>query len=86
MASNAKLFNRRKQRVRTQLRKYNTDRPRLSVHRTSKHIYVQIIDDAAGKTVAAASTLESALKAKTLTLPIAWLVLLVETSLVTSTA
>jgi large subunit ribosomal protein L18 len=65
MASNAKLFNRRKQRVRTQLRKFNTDRLRLSVHRTSKHIYVQVIDDAAGKTVAAASTLEESLRTKT---------------------
>ena len=51
------LFERRRQRVRTALRQRNTTRPRLSVHRTGKHIYAQVIDDSAGKTVAAASTL-----------------------------
>ena len=51
------LFERRRQRVRTALRKQSGGKPRLSVHRTGKHIYAQIIDDAAGKTVAAASTL-----------------------------
>ena len=51
------LFERRRRRVRTALRKRSGDKPRLSVHRTGKHIYAQIIDDAAGKTVAAASTL-----------------------------
>lgn len=54
----------RKARVRKQLRQVNTDRPRLSVHRSSKHIYAQIIDDAKGHTVAAASTLEKDLKGK----------------------
>jgi large subunit ribosomal protein L18 len=53
-----KLFNRRKSRVRRTLKSNSTGRARLSVHRSSKHIYVQVIDDAAGKTVAAASTLE----------------------------
>ncbi|MFL0356223.1 50S ribosomal protein L18 [Erythrobacter sp. GH1-10] len=51
------LFERRRRRVRTALRARAGDKPRLSVHRTGKHIYAQIIDDAAGKTVAAASTL-----------------------------
>jgi len=51
------LFERRRRRVRTALRKRAGGKPRLSVHRTGKHIYAQIIDDAAGKTVAAASTL-----------------------------
>lgn len=55
---------RRKRRVRKQLRQVSTDRPRLSVHRSSKHIYAQIIDDAKGHTVAAASTLEKDLKGK----------------------
>ena len=51
------LFERRRQRVRTALRKRSGTKPRLSVHRTGQHIYAQIIDDAAGKTLAAASTL-----------------------------
>ncbi|NCP23175.1 MAG: 50S ribosomal protein L18 [Erythrobacter sp.] len=51
------LFERRRRRVRTALRNRAGGKPRLSVHRTGKHIYAQIIDDAAGKTVAAASTL-----------------------------
>ncbi|MCV0382072.1 MAG: 50S ribosomal protein L18 [Erythrobacter sp.] len=51
------LFERRRRRVRTALRRRAGDKPRLSVHRTGKHIYAQIIDDASGKTVAAASTL-----------------------------
>ncbi len=51
------LFERRRRRVRTAIKARSGDRPRLSVHRTGKHIYAQIIDDASGKTVAAASTL-----------------------------
>jgi large subunit ribosomal protein L18 len=51
------LFERRRRRVRTALRARSGGKPRLSVHRTGKHIYAQIIDDAQGKTVAAASTL-----------------------------
>jgi large subunit ribosomal protein L18 len=51
------LFERRRRRVRTALRSRAGTRPRLSVHRTGKHIYAQIIDDAEGKTIAAASTL-----------------------------
>ena len=47
---------RRKLRVRRQLKKVANGRPRLSVYRSSKHIYAQIIDDAAGHTLAAAST------------------------------
>src|SRR5690606_14568502 len=37
-------------------------RPRLSVHRSSKHIYAQVIDDGAGRTVAAASSLDKDLR------------------------
>ena len=51
------LFDRRRRRVRTALKSRAGGRPRLSVHRTGKHIYAQIIDDKDGRTVAAASTL-----------------------------
>lgn len=53
---------RRAARVRRQLKKVSGDRPRLSVHRSSKHIYAQIIDDSKGHTLAAASTMEGDLK------------------------
>ena len=53
----------RAQRVRVRLKKVGAGRPRLSVFRSSKNIYAQIIDDAQGVTVAAASTLESDKKA-----------------------
>lgn len=46
---------RRKFRVRKKLRG-NAEHPRLSVHRTNKHLYCQLIDDEAGKTLASAST------------------------------
>ncbi|BDI61477.1 50S ribosomal protein L18 [Qipengyuania nanhaisediminis] len=51
------LFERRRRRVRTALRARSGDKPRLSVHRTGRHIYAQIINDAEGRTVASASTL-----------------------------
>jgi large subunit ribosomal protein L18 len=53
---------RRAARVRRQLKKVAGDRPRLSVHRSSKHIYAQIIDDAKGHTLAAASSIDGDLK------------------------
>jgi large subunit ribosomal protein L18 len=56
------LFLRRRQRVRAKLRRAANGRPRLSVFRSSKHIYAQIIDDANGRTLAAASSLEGELK------------------------
>jgi large subunit ribosomal protein L18 len=55
-------FDRRKLRVRRELARNASVRPRLSVHRTSKHIYAQVIDDARGHTVAAASSLEKDVK------------------------
>lgn len=53
---------RRRARVRRQLKAAANGRPRLSVFRSSKNISVQVIDDAAGKTLAAASTLEKDLR------------------------
>jgi large subunit ribosomal protein L18 len=55
---------RRIARVRNALRKAAGGRARLSVHRSSKQIYAQVIDDAAGRTLAAASTLEKELREK----------------------
>jgi len=56
------LFRRRRQRQRYKLRQAAKGRLRLSVFRSSRHIYAQIIDDAAGKTLAAASTLDGEVK------------------------
>ena len=59
------LFEKRRRRVRTTLRAKGSLRPRLSVHRSGRHIYVQVIDDAAGRTVASASTLEKDVRGTT---------------------
>ena len=58
MSKGMSLFEKRRRRNRTALRARGAGRPRLSVHRSGKHIYAQVIDDAAGKTIVAASTLE----------------------------
>jgi large subunit ribosomal protein L18 len=58
------LFDRRRRRVRTALRARAAGKPRLSVHRSGRHIYAQVIDDTAGVTVAAASTLDKDIKGK----------------------
>jgi large subunit ribosomal protein L18 len=55
----------RRDRIKMRLRKKidgTSDRPRLSVFRSLSHIYVQVIDDRTGTTVASASTTESSLK------------------------
>jgi large subunit ribosomal protein L18 len=55
-------FSRRTRRVRHSLKRAANGRARLSVFRSSKHIYAQVIDDRSGKTVAAASSLDKDLK------------------------
>ena len=55
---------RRIARVRQAIRKAGAGRARLSVFRSSKHIYAQVIDDSAGRTLAAASSIEKDLREK----------------------
>ena len=62
MSRKLEALDRRKARVRKALKANNTGRPRLSVHRTGKNIYAQIIDDASGRTLAAASTIDKDVK------------------------
>ena len=62
MAGTAERFDRRQRRVRFHVRKAGSGRPRLSVFRSGKNIYAQVIDDVKGLTIAAASTLEKDLK------------------------
>jgi len=64
MANSKRLFDRRKGRVRNRIAKSAGSRPRLSVFRSGKHIYAQIIDDVKGVTVAAASTVEKDVRGK----------------------
>jgi len=59
------LFDRRARRVRTAIKARAGGKPRLSVHRSGRHIYAQVIDDAAGRTLAAASTLDKDVRGKT---------------------
>jgi large subunit ribosomal protein L18 len=61
MSSKLSSFDRRKARVRRTLRRAQGERPRLSVFRSSKHIYAQIIDDVKGHTLASASSLDGEL-------------------------
>ena len=58
MSESRKNFGKRANRVRRSLRRVSQGRPRLSVFRSAKHIYAQVIDDVEGKTVAAASSIE----------------------------
>jgi large subunit ribosomal protein L18 len=64
MIQTTNLFDRRQRRVRSKLRRKASGRPRLSVFRSGRHIYAQVIDDAKGTTLAAASTLDKDLKGK----------------------
>ena len=65
MTKGMSLFEMRRRRNRTALRARGGSRPRLSVHRSGKHIYAQVIDDAEGKTIASASTLEKDARSST---------------------
>jgi len=56
--SKRQLFQKRRLRVRNKLRKMNSGRPRLSVHRSNKNISAQLIDDMNGVTLASASSME----------------------------
>jgi len=60
MANQKSLFERRRRRVRYHLTQVSGGRPRLSVYRSGKHIYAQLIDDGAHATIAAASSSEGA--------------------------
>jgi large subunit ribosomal protein L18 len=59
----SKLFQRRKSRTRYRIGQNAADRPRLSVFRSGRHIYAQVIDDREGSTLATASTNEKEAKA-----------------------
>ena len=63
MSSKQDLRIRRRERLRYQLRQKGHGRPRLSVFRSEKNIHAQVIDDARGHTLAAASSLDKGLKA-----------------------
>ncbi len=65
MSKGLSLFDKRRRRNRTALRARGGGRPRLSVHRSGKHIYAQVIDDGEGKTLASASTIDKDVKGKT---------------------
>ncbi|HYZ30914.1 MAG TPA: 50S ribosomal protein L18 [Crenalkalicoccus sp.] len=62
MAEKLALQARRRARLRYQLKQKSGGRPRLSVFRSGRHIYAQVIDDDAGRTVAAASSLEKEMR------------------------
>jgi len=62
MSAKHDLANRRRIRLRYQLRQKAHGRPRLSVFRSGKNIYAQVIDDAQGRTLAAASSLDKSLR------------------------
>jgi large subunit ribosomal protein L18 len=64
MSNPKDLVVRRQRRVRSQIRRKSSGRPRLTVFRSSKHIYAQVVDDSRGATVAAASSVDHDLKGK----------------------
>jgi large subunit ribosomal protein L18 len=64
MSDRNALFARRQRRTRYALRQAASGRPRLSVFRSGKHIYAQVIDDRKGATLASASSLDEGVKGK----------------------
>ncbi len=64
MRTSKEIRDSRKSRVRSQIQRKSRGRIRLSVFRSSKHIYAQVIDDRQGRTLAAASTVDKELKGK----------------------
>ena len=62
MLTTKQLFSRRRSRNRAAIAKVSAGRPRLSVHRSGKNIYAQVIDDKRGVTIASASSLEKELR------------------------
>ena len=62
MSSKLALTQRRRARTRYQIKLKGGGRVRLSIHRSGRHIYAQVIDDKAGRTLAAASTLEKTVR------------------------
>ena len=64
MSNRNALFARRQRRTRFALRQAGGGRPRLSVFRSGKHIYAQVIDDRKGTTLASASSLDEDVKGK----------------------
>ena len=57
------LFERRKRRTRFNVKRLAKGKPRLSIFRSGKHVYAQVIDDGAGRTLAAASSIDKDLRA-----------------------
>jgi large subunit ribosomal protein L18 len=57
-------FVRRQKRARYKLKQSNSGRPRMSVFRSGRHIYAQIIQDSDGKTLAAASSIDKDVRAE----------------------
>ena len=64
MTLTKRLFDRRRSRSRMQLRRKSKDRPRLSVFRSGKHIYAQVIDDRQHVTLVSASTMDKDMRTK----------------------
>ncbi len=64
MLNSKALYTRRRDRTRQGIARHAGGKPRLSVFRSGKHIYAQVIDDTEGRTLAAASTLDQELRAK----------------------